>query len=89
MDNLAQQASQDVTEFMQAYAQLLEAIQEFYKLDDDLVQSMRKEVQFRVNMGAELAEALSEHYEHTRKQYGLRSSGTLAEPEGQLGGLEL
>ncbi|QLF83350.1 hypothetical protein SEA_NICEHOUSE_106 [Rhodococcus phage NiceHouse] len=74
---------------MQAYVELLEAVQEFYKPEVDLIQSMRTEVQFRVNMGAELAEALAEHYEHTRKQYGLQPSSTPVEPEGQPGRLEL
>lgn len=67
---------------MQAYVQLLVELG-----GDDLVQSMRNEVRFRVNQGAEWAEALSEHYEHTRKKYAqafLNTSGKSVEPESKL-----
>jgi hypothetical protein len=66
MPDLARQAQADVTEFMTAYIELLTALG-----GDDTVQQMKKEVDFRVKQGAELAEALAEHYEHTRRKYGL------------------
>lgn len=81
-EDLAGQASQDVSNFMQAYVELLEELQQVYKPEDNLVESMRREVQFRVNMGAELAEALSEHYEHMRRKYDLQPSGTSGSDQG-------
>lgn len=66
MPDSARQAQEDVAQFMKAYVDLLTALG-----GDDTVQQMNKEVDFRVKQGAELAEALAEHYEHTRRKYGL------------------
>ena len=67
MSDLVNDVPSEVAEFMQGYVELLLALG-----GDELVASMRTEVNFRVKQGAELPEALAEHYQHTRKKYGLQ-----------------
>lgn len=56
-----QQATQ---EFMAAYVHLLQQMG-----GDDMVKQMKQEVNWLIAQGAELAEALSIHYERFKKQW--------------------
>ena len=64
MEDLAATASKDVANFLDEYTVLLQHLG-----GDDMVAQMHREVRFRVKMGAELAEALADHYNHMKIQY--------------------